>query len=413
MYTLVLSIYRNLNIMQENTKRDHDKWELLLRVLTQELAEDASEFQDWLNSNDDNKLLYTSLKEYDSKDIQLFDIDGMYKRIAEALYFPADDKKQLNEMPGKKHRISRWMRYASAIIIIIASGLTFLFIKNNIGGDILVGDNNVETTSFEPGSRKAVLRLPDGKELDLSQHFSVNRSDGILIYNDTINGLVYEKKSEKLSPEYHVIEVPIGGEYDLKLSDGTVVYLNSGTRLSYPSFFDGDLRKVELTGEAYFEVSKERKPFVVHTNDLDVVVLGTSFNIRSYDQDSQVNTTLVSGKVRVMTPHDSGTYELFPNHNLNYNKNTGIIKNEKVDTDLYTSWIRGEFIFSNQSLGEILITLSRWYNFTVEYKNPSLKELKFTGSVDKRRPMSYFLNQISTVTNLKFMEDGKRIIFYD
>ncbi|WP_369793897.1 FecR family protein [Prevotella sp. 10(H)] len=206
--------------------------------------------------------------------------------------------------------------------------------------------------------------------------------------------------------------MPVGGEYELKLEDGTKVYLNSGTKLTYPSQFNEDKRTVSLTGEAYFDVANNGQPFIVHTNDVDIKVLGTSFNVSAYKEDSFVNTTLINGKVQVKVNSNHSFFDMNPGYNLAFQKETGKVVNAKVDTELYTAWRKGEFFFKGQTLDQIFAKLSRWYDFTVEYQDPDIRYERFTGGCDKHNPIDVFLKQIELVTNIKHTKNGSRITVY-
>lgn len=393
--------------MLEVVKNDYEKWELLLRVLTGELSEDSPIFQSWLAQSEENKELYQSLKDQNSDENRMFDLDRMYKNIAESLSFVSEEKEKKKRTLTQ--RMPKWMKYASAAAVFLISASIFFWTNKPDKINIAQVDN---AEIIEPGGKKARLILADGKTLDLTNNFNIEKQDGTIIVNESEGGLSYERKSDKIKPEYHTIEVPIGGEYQLRLDDGTKVYLNSGTRLRYPSYFEGKERNVELEGEAYFEVTKNNNPFIVHTSNLDIKVLGTSFNISAYEEDSQVNATLVNGKVQVLTKHNTSVYDLTPGYNLNYQKGSNAVTTQKVDVEFYIAWVRGEFIFNNQNLEDILTQLSRWYDFSVEYEDPSLRNMKFTGGAEKKRSISYMLKQIELVTNIKFKEDGKRIIIY-
>jgi ferric-dicitrate binding protein FerR (iron transport regulator) len=390
--------------MLKTGKNDYSKWELLLRVLSEELSESSPEFQNWLTESKENRNLYESLKSAEDKDSQIFDLDKMYKTISEKLSFNTKEK---NLPVVSKFKMPDWIKYASIFLLFAIPASVFVWISK-----LEKPAYRYQSSAIEPGGKKAKLTLSAGRTLDLTNNFNIENEDGTHITNEPDQGLRYEKVNESKRIEYHTLEVPNGGEYELKLSDGTRIYLNSGSRITYPSSFAGNERKVELTGEAYFDVAKNIRPFIVHTHTMDVKVLGTSFNICAYEEDSHINTTLVSGKVEVRTLHDASVYNLTPGYDLNYRKETGNVSLQKVDTNLYTAWTRGEFIFSNQNLEDILTQLSRWYDFRVEYTDQSIRKLRFTGSAEKKRPINYLLKQIERVTNIKFKEDGKKITIY-
>jgi ferric-dicitrate binding protein FerR (iron transport regulator) len=393
--------------MLKIVKNDYEKWSLLLSVLSEELSENSQEFQNWLADSEENRNLYQFLKDTESKDTQIFDLDKMYENISKKISFPTKEKSNMSIVLNTK--ILKWMKYAAILILFAIPASVFLWINKSDRQQL---EHPCQIGIIEPGSKKAKLTIADDRTFDLTNDFNIRNQDGTLIINELGQGLSYEKINGGKRAECHILEVPNGGEYELKLSDGTKVYLNSGSRISYPSFFTGNERKVELTGEAYFEVAKNIHPFIVHTHDIDVKVLGTSFNICAYESDAQINTTLVSGKVEVYTLCDASVYTLTPGYNLNYRKEMGKASTQKVDIDLYISWTRGEFVFYNQNLEDIFTKLSRWYDFQIEYTDQSIRNLRFTGSAEKKRPINYLLKQIEMVTNLKFKEDGRQITIY-
>lgn len=377
-------------------KNDYAGWDLLVQVLSGEVPEQDPDFQRWLNENEAHKALYFSLKEESS----LFDTDRMYRNISTQL-FP--EKKQ-----GRLFR--PWMAYASLLAVVLTLSLTWL------SGGFTAKEPKAILAELpepmQPGGKKARLVLPDGSTVELGDSFSMDSPQSI-VNNKQEGELSYtSKRGATQEIEYHTLEVPIGGEYELKLSDGTHVFLNSGSTLRYPSAFAGNMRQVDLKGEAYFNVAKSTTRFIVRTDKVDIEVLGTMFNLSAYDQDATIATTLESGKVQLISKTDKRLYALEPGHQLNYDRTSGDVRKEAVDTDLYTSWRRGEFIFRNQALGEILTRLSRWYNFNISYEDESIRGMKFTGSAEKKRELHYVLRQIELVTNIKFKTEGQQVVAY-
>jgi ferric-dicitrate binding protein FerR (iron transport regulator) len=169
---------------------------------------------------------------------------------------------------------------------------------------------------------------------------------------------------------------------------------------------------VELTGEAYFEVKKGDTPFIVKTPEAQITVTGTSFNVNAYQDSKMFQTTLVEGSVQINMSDKPDTYTLRPGNNFTLSKNSDEISIQKVNTDRYTSWMRGELIFRNQPLDDIFTSLKRWYDFEIEYNSPAIRTMRFSGSVEKKRPLDYFLNQIQTVTEIRYKAEGEKIILY-
>lgn len=395
-----------------------DKWDLLQKVLSGDIPENDLQVQSWLCEDPLNRELYNALKEGNPGEGIVPDKDKMFGHIADTLSF------NTKRLPFHKRP---WFSYAAAVFMLLASGLTIFFILQQNETSKMTATTSDNPALFDPGTKKAYLLSSEGVTIDLSESFQLKKEDGTVISNDADGIVCVEKTTEEMAAssktikkknnkkkqiDTHTIHVPKGGEYMLVLADGSKVYLNSETSLTFPTFFEGDERIVELTGEAYFKVEKGEKPFIVHTPEMQIRVFGTSFNVNAYADNPYAVATLVEGSVEVNTPNTPTPIPLKPGENLNINKVTHQISVSEVDTDMYTAWVNGEFIFRNHSLQDILTQLARWYDFTIEYKNPSIQHMKFTGSAEKNRSLDYLLNMISAVTDVKYKTNNDTIILY-
>lgn len=378
-----------------------DKWKLLLKVLSEEIPENDRHFQRWLNEDTENRKLYLSLKEGRQNE-ELFDKDKVFNTISSKLSLNTGKRKPLYQ--------KKWFKYAVSSVAVIALSIIvlnyFTFQENTTPERI---DKNI----FDPGSKKAYLLSMQGEKIDLSESFEVKKEDGTIISNNSEGVISFQKTAPvKKTIEHQTIYVPKSGEYELILSDGSKVFLNSESQLTFPSYFEGDTRNVELTGEAYFEVKKDEKPFIIQTPDLMIEVLGTSFNINAYQTNPYVNATLVEGSIRIHLSENQETFLLQPEHNFRLDKLSDEISVQQVNTDVYTSWVKGEFVFRNQPLSEIFVQLERWYDFRIVYESPDIGKMRFTGSVEKARPLNYLLDQIQAVTDIGYRPEGDKIILY-
>lgn len=171
-------------------------------------------------------------------------------------------------------------------------------------------------------------------------------------------------------------------EYSLTLSDGTKIYLNAETKLEFPTHFKGKYRSVKLEGEAYFDVSEDTThPFIVEMNSLKVRVLGTSFNLRSYDSEKQIVTTLVDGKIEVVVGEVVRT--IIPGMQVIYRKKEGDIEVREVDVSLYTAWQSGKFVFKNEPLEDVMMYLSKWYGFNYRFVDDRAKGVLIGARLDR------------------------------
>ncbi|MCD8042177.1 MAG: DUF4974 domain-containing protein [Tannerellaceae bacterium] len=384
-------------------KNNYSQWILLLQVLSGEIPENNPEFCRWLE-DDENKNLYLVLKGEKRNGSVPFNKDRIFDNISQVVGLQVRRR-----IPFYKKNV---FKYAASFLVILSLGLSGLFFfTREISSEPLFA--GTEKSVFDPGSKKAFLICSKGKAVDLSETFELKNSDGTIVTNQSEGVLCFQKSSTvKKRVEKQTIYVPKGGEYELILADGTKIYLNSDSRLRFPSHFNGDTREVELLGEAFFEVTKNKKPFIVKTEDMDIQVLGTSFNVNAYRNNPSVNTTLIEGSVQVHIHDDPEVYLLVPENNLNLDKSSGQATIRKVDTSMYTAWVKGEFVFRNQPLSDIFTQLERWYDVEIKYETPAIRSMRFSGSVEKNRPLDYLLNQIQIVTELKYRNEDDKIILY-
>ncbi len=310
----------------------------------------------------------------------------------------------------KRIKIYSFLKYAAAIVLPVAITLTFLTIEKPDYSKQLA------STKIETGSSKATLVLASGEKIYLSgdKKNTLQEKDGSLITTDS--GVISYKK-EKVSrkkeiskPIYNSLNVPRGGEYFLTLADGTKVWVNSETKLKYPVSFSGKQRIVYLTGEAYFDVTKNpEKPFIVVTKDAKIKVLGTSFNVKAYEEN-EIAATLVEGSVSIISPKNKKEIILCPGEQGLIEKNTGNIIKKNVDISLYTAWKDGRFVFRKTKMDDILKTLSRWYDIDIFYQNEEVKNITFTGNIKRYSDFDNIIDIIETTKRVKFKVKGKIII---
>jgi ferric-dicitrate binding protein FerR (iron transport regulator) len=266
-----------------------------------------------------------------------------------------------------------------------------------------------------PGKSRAILVLDDGQSvlLDSLTEQSITEKDGTMIEkgNQSLN---YSKQSDNLNAAniYNTIKIPQGGEYNLILSDGTKVYLNAESQLRYPVQFAGNVREVELVGEGYFEVATNaQKPFIVKTKGVSVEVLGTSFNVNAYGNTEKIVTTLVEGSVKLNMQGSSASQILEPAEQAVFDVNNGKTEVRKVDVNLYTAWKDGNLIFYDNRLEDIMIILKRWYSAEVEFKSATIKELRFSGSLDRYGDIRQILDIIKSTGKVNIEIKENTILF--
>lgn len=273
-----------------------------------------------------------------------------------------------------------------------------------------------QTAQITPGANKAILILDNGKtvSLDSNEEKVLKEKDGTTIQKAAgqLNYSAAAVRSKAEEPIFNTIRIPRGGEYNLVLSDGTRVWLNAMSEFKYPVRFTGNTRQVELTGEAYFEVSHSGKPFIVLANQARIRVLGTCFNVNAYENTGKVVTTLVKGSVMVAAKDgQKKSYILTPDQQAVFGVSDSTWQVKTVDINLYTAWKNGEFIFFDNPLEEIMSTLGRWYSVDVAWEDPELKKIRFSGSLDKYNNLNEMLEIMEATNKVKIEINNKTIIF--
>ncbi|QPH40501.1 FecR family protein [Pedobacter endophyticus] len=363
---------------------------------------------------------FNELFDYISKDENRHIFDDFMKKVDKISLPDADvhhiDWQQMydNIVAGKKEKsrfailvtIGKTITIAASLIMTMYLGYKF-FNKQPV-------DYAVQTTAKQdlvPGSNKAILKLADGSEIILNNaqngvltqqgHSKVSKSnDGLIEYNEqTANGeeTVY----------VNTLSTPRGGQYKLMLPDKSLVWLNAQSSITFPSAFTGKQRKVSVTGEAYFEVTKDKtKPFMVETGSSSVEVLGTHFNVNVYPNEENAAITLLEGSIKLN--HNNSSKLLLPGQQAIYNAHSSGIELKRVDLDNVVDWKNGLFIFEDASVAEVMRQIERWYNVDVKYigKTP---DIKFNGVISRNNNVSKLLKLLQAAGNIDFKINEKTI----
>lgn len=253
-----------------------------------------------------------------------------------------------------------------------------------------------------------ILLTSEGKKINLDEVQKVD--NGTIVSTSDDQELVYAKEGENAT-QMHTIVVPSQRDFKIVLSDGSIVWLNAGTTFTYPVEFSGKNREVTLDGEAFFEVKHNaQQPFLVKTNGVAVEDLGTSFNIKSYQKDSKVLTTLVSGKAKVVSTTDaSQSAMLSPGYQSAYYVSSGQIDVKAVEINPVIAWKEGKFVFEHQRLEDIMNDISRWYGLEIDFANEGLKKLEFNGTISKSEPYDRIIQVLENTGKVKFRISQNKI----
>lgn len=366
---------------------------------------------EWYHSFNDSEAELTANENEDEQQLA----DRIKNRLLETIRY---ENPQIVSRPHRTWQVSTAV--ASVILILFSIGTYFIFSSNPTKQEI-VKTAPTETklkNDIAPGGNKAILTLADGSSIVLDSasngtigqqgNIKVQKLDnGLLTY--TINGKQVTESDEAF---YNIISTPRGGQYHVILADGTTVWLNAASSIRFPVAFTGTERKVEITGEAYFEVAKNKAiPFKVKTASSEIEVLGTHFNVNAYNDEATQKITLLEGKVKISVPALAGNQSpkfLRPGQQAGINKGGKINVIDNADTEESVAWMHGHFQFKSADLKTILRQIARWYDVDVEYKGNA--NLHFTGQLAKNENVSKVFEKLVLTGEVHFKIDGKRII---
>lgn len=379
---------------------------LIARSMSGQLDQQEKEALDsWLLGSPKNQLLYERI--LNEKNFAAH--SEIYEGIDTAKAWFRLSPNTASSKKGKT--LSLFIRYAAAILLPAMIAISSYWYLNRRPAEVVQ-----PIAAISPGSRSAVLVLANGENVNLTHDFNkkIVEKDGTVINNShtELNYAGQASAVQKETPSNTLI-VPCGGEYNLVLSDGSRVYLNSMSKLVFPVRFNGKSREVTLEGEAFFEVAKDKsRPFIVSIRGMKVEVLGTSFNIKSYPNDNLSFTTLMEGKVKVSSGDQlSNINYLEPNQQAVYDPAVSGMIIQEVDAAQMVQWTKGRYTFTNQSLDEIMKTLARWYDFSYKFEDENLKSIRFEGGLNKYESIEPILDIIGRTGKVKVSVKGKEILF--
>ena len=389
--------------MQQN-ENDNIRWEKLEEQLDQPQINPE---QDGLSKEEQNVLHF-------------------FKRLRARLH-PVDEKKSFPLEEGwnalssrialqpsiagtRKSLLVKWKTFslvAAAILLLVVAGVFWMMNKPSANKQKeLAGNTQPAQKADLPASKQVQLILADGSKIELGQKQSITEKNGVGIQASD-EKLHYQTDVVSNKLLYNTLLVPRGKKSQISLPDGTTVWVNAASKITYPVTFSGDTREITLEGEAYFDVKHNaEKPFIVHTINIDVEVLGTAFNLNAYAQN--VRTTLEKGKVKVK--NNTASIELTPGEQAVSDLKSGQLKKAPVYTRLFTGWKDGELYLEDLTLQEITEQLSRDFDYEFEFADASLKELRFTVDMASADNLQAVLDHISSTTEgLRFTVNGRLV----
>lgn len=378
--------------------------ELLLAYLQDDISEEEMiRLQGWLDENERHRKLLDELRD---KEVLRQGI-GAYASFDTSRRW-IQLKEEMDKTPRKRRLLLRvWKSVAAVFVAAVAGGLLYWQITDSARPV----EEQVLVAQIRPGETQAVLITGKGQQLLLQglkdTCLDITGNETLKISKD--GSLEYSLSALSRMPEWHTLQVPRGGEYKIVLDDGTEIWLNSASELKYPAHFVGNERRVCLVGEAYFQVARnEAAPFIVETRDMDVKVLGTSFNVSAYEDEENSHATLVEGRVEVDDKINGEKVTLTPGEQALLQGKEMVVR--EVNTKLYSMWRLDRFTFASEDMEGVIRKLSRWYNVNFFFSNSSMKQKRFTGSLPKYSDISQVLKMIEMTTDIKFQVKGNTII---
>jgi hypothetical protein len=367
-------------------------------------------------TDEEKKLLeshYSEIKLMDNEwDNTLGDEEATKAKIMAKIHAEVDFKYLTDPLRKTSYT---WMRYAASIVFLLTAALFSWHYWWQKPG------NTQSANNILPGKNQAYLTLASGQSIILhnAKNGQIGTNSGIIInkINDSVltyskNNNINNKPESTLAPDSNLLTVPRGGIFQTVLSDGTKVWLNSASSIKYPVAFTGSERRVVLSGEAYFEVAKNKKmPFRVAVKGMDVQVLGTHFNVMGYPEDKLVQTTLLEGSVKLHSL--TSTARLVPGQQGVFNDAHFTV--EPVNTDDVVAWKDGFFVFDNESVESIMQKIGRWYDIEVVFQNKkSLPgQHSFGGTISRRKNIDIVLKALEATGSVHFKLTGRRVVVMD
>lgn len=371
-------------------------WEIIRKGLGGELSDQEKSLLDaWMNDSAENRLYYERAQKYTD---QYYWGDG--KPQVDTNEFWKSFVKHTRQ--PKSIQLGRILRYAAVVFLpLLLGGIYFLLQKTDLS------ESGYAFQKIEPGVHKALLVSSDGQQIAMTESLNVKQ----WLHELPVERTSLPEKEASAAPLNRLF-IPRGGEYRMSLPDGTLVVLNSDSRLSFSDSFESDsVRWVHLEGEAFFEVARADKKFVVETDFGSVEVLGTQFNVNAYPDEIALKTTLVEGSVSCIWDEGKRSEKLIPGEQFSLNKATLEAEVLAVNVQACIAWLDGRWIMEGESLGSIMRQAERWYNVEIGYADEALADLKFTGDLERYQDIETLFEIIQLTTDVVFdIDKGTRVV---
>lgn len=381
-------------------KRQHMIHLMARKALGLMLSEqEESELTAWLEASDENRRIFEQVKTFQDADKMLrLERDGYARQMAKRVM----RQLAVNGQRRVRHDLWKWMGgVAAAVAIIVCAVVWSLPEAEELPFARQEGQ-------IVPGKVEAVLTFANGEKLHITDTTSEEVwKERLLVVDSACEGKAFVEEGQAVT--YNVLAVPAGGEFFYVLPDSTRVWINSDSELRFPTNFVDGVRRVELRGEAFFDVAHDRRsPFVVTLSGGDITVYGTRFNVTDY-KETGLSAVLVEGSIGFRSLQGD-TVRLIPSERMVYGGDETGISVEKVDTELYTAWIDHRFVFRGQTLEEIMSTLARWYDFDIVFADEEARTIRLSGRLNRYDDIRVLLRTYEEVAGVHFGIRGREIV---
>ncbi|RFM29030.1 FecR family protein [Deminuibacter soli] len=384
-----------------------DRLIYLLECYAQNACSDAelAELEEWYHAhNPGGKNMGSWLQEYSRE------------RLSEEMYLQF---RRMKEPAAKRVILIKLYRAAAAAAVVFAAAGTMYLARHSahmVQPAETAMQAGIKNDSIKPGSNKAVLILADKTVITLGDTVSgVIAVQGHATIDQVQKGAIaYNQANDAPAPDkmqYNTLSTPRGGKYTVSLADGTLVTLDAASSITYPVAFTGKERRVEITGQAYFEVvHRDAQPFRVTANGQTIEDVGTAFNINAYNDESAVRVTLASGRADVFNA--SGRVSLIPGEQAQVNNGQQQIKVSTVNVEETIAWKNGWFIFHHESIQQVMKQAARWYDIEVAYEGVPMNKT-FGGTISKYKDIAELLQNLRIVSGIQYRIEGRRITLFN
>lgn len=381
-------------------KRQHMIHLMARKVLGLMLSEqEESELTAWLGASDENRRIFEQVKTFQDADKMLrLERDGYARQMAKRVM----RQLAVSGQRRVRHDLWKWMGGVAAAVAIIVCAVVWSLPESE---ELPFARQEGQIV---PGKVEAVLTFANGEKLHITDTTSEEVwKERLHVVDSACEGKAFAEEGQAVT--YNVLAVPAGGEFFYVLPDSTRVWINSDSELRFPTNFVDGVRRVELRGEAFFDVAHDRRsPFVVTLSGGDITVYGTRFNVTDY-KETGLSAVLVEGSIGFCSLHGD-TVRLIPSERMVYGGDETGISVEKVDTELYTAWIDHRFVFRGQTLEEIMSTLARWYDFDIVFADEEARTIRLSGRLNRYDDIRVLLRTYEEVAGVHFGIRGREIV---